>query len=199
MTPAKIRVDYNRMRRMPFFYAEGAYEGEGADAQCVRSQAYWSILGGATGHFFGNHPIWPLENGWEKALESHGAKSMSYLDALFKSRAWHGLVPDFNHTVVVSGYGKINANDYAAVAQTKSGNTVIIYMPTPRKVRVNLSQVAGTQIKAWWFDPASGNTSLIGDFPSSGFADIEPKESGDWVLILENADLNLPYKVKFMD
>jgi hypothetical protein len=199
MTAAKIQADYNRARQMPFFYVEGTYEGEGAHAQCIRSQAYWSILGGAAGHFFGNHPIWSFGQGWENSMESEGARSMSYLAALFKSRAWYDLVPDLSHTVVVSGYGKINTGNYAAVAQTKDGNTVMMYMPTPRQVAVNLSPIAGTRTQAWWFDPASGHTSLVGDFPFSGFVDFRPKEHGDWVLVLENADGNIPYTMQQPD
>jgi len=132
-------------------------------------------------------------------MQSEGAKSMSYLAALFKARPWYDLIPDRNHTIVVTDYGQIKAGNYAAVARTKDTNTVMIYMPTPRQVAVNLSQIAGARTQAWWFDPATGNTSFIDDFPFSGFVDIRPQESGDWVLVLENAVLKIPQSMHQSD
>ena len=57
--------------------------------------------------------------------------------------------------------------------QIKDGSSVIVYMPTARRIRVDLSQIVSKQTKAWWFDPAFGNTSLIGDFSTSTFADFQ--------------------------
>ncbi len=74
--PKQLADDYGRARPIPFFLIEGKYENEGASAVCLRSQAYWSVLEGGIGSFFGNNPIWSFGSGWQGALDSPGAKSM---------------------------------------------------------------------------------------------------------------------------
>ncbi|RIK81671.1 hypothetical protein DCC62_01660 [candidate division KSB1 bacterium] len=191
-TPDRTLADYQRNRIMPFFYVEGTYENEGASAKCLRSQAYWSILGGSIGHFFGNNPIWFFGEGWQQALESEGARSMTHLGALFRSRAWHDLVPDYDHEVVIGGYGDVGTGSYLAAARTRDGNTAIAYLPEPRQFTVDMSQISGSKVKAWWFDPATGHASTNGELPASGNIDFTPQSAGDWVLVLDNAELNLP-------
>ena len=73
--------DYQRARIMPFVFFEGGYENEGADQSCLRSQAYYPILMGAVGSFFGNNPIWMFDPGWQNALNSQGAAIMTSLRA----------------------------------------------------------------------------------------------------------------------
>jgi hypothetical protein len=166
LSASKTKTDYNRARVMPFFFIEGTYEGEGGDPQCWRSQTYWSILGGSTGHVFGNRPIWLFGSGWQTALSAVGSQSMSQVGALFASRPWVTLVPDYNHQVLTAGYGSIDNNSYASAAHTADGNSVIAYMPTTRKVSLDLSKVAGTEAKAWWFNPETGKATLSSEpFP----------------------------------
>ncbi len=60
----KLLDDYNRVPVMPFFLLETTYEGEhNASAVQIRRQAYWAVLCGGTGQFFGNRPIWGFEPG----------------------------------------------------------------------------------------------------------------------------------------
>lgn len=191
-TPARIFDDYHRSRSMPFFYIEGTYENEGASQKCLRSQAYWTILGGGSGHFFGNNPIWFLGDGWNEALNSDGAQSMLYMRALFQSREWHKLIPDYQHELIISGYGDLNSNDYVSSAITSDGNTAISYLPSGNAVRVDLQKLSGSKIRAWWYDPATGFVNEIGDFFSDSIAAFTPPSSDDWILVLDNAGFNLP-------
>jgi len=190
-TAEKTKTDYERTKVMPFFYIEGQYEGEGASQTCLRSQAYWSVLGGSFGHVFGNNPIWEFKSGWQTALNSSGSQSMQRFGQLFASRAWHNLVPDYAHNVVVAGYGSIGS-DYVGVARTSDGATVIAYLPSNAAVTVDMSKVAGTSAKALWYKPDSGVATVIGSFPTSGTRTFTPPSSDDWVLVLDNAALDLP-------
>jgi hypothetical protein len=104
---------YNASPVRPYFLMESEYENEhNASQQRLRSQAYWSVLCGGMGHIFGNCPIWHFGSApdsckltdWKSELDSAGSDSMMHLQALFKSRAWHLLEPDFKHRVVTSGY-----------------------------------------------------------------------------------------------
>ncbi len=103
LTPQRLIEDYQRARVMPFVYFEGRYENEGASAVCLRSQAYWPVLLGAVGAYFGNAPIWNFNVGWQAALGSEGARSMTYFRKLVLSRAWDKLVPDTAGTVLTAG------------------------------------------------------------------------------------------------
>lgn len=201
-TPARTQIDYSRSRVMPFLFFEGFYENENSSTpQCLRAQAYWSILGGSTGHVFGNHPIWHFSgpgvfsNGgltWQGELNSVGAKGTSRVGALFRSRAWHLLVPDYANAVVTAGRGNISNATYVAAARASDGSSVIAYLPTQAQVTVDMTKVAGSNAKAWWFNPASGASSLIGTFATTGSQNFTPPSSGDWVLVLDNAGLGLP-------
>jgi hypothetical protein len=125
-TPFELRNDYERLADMPFYYAEGIYEYEYDWTDiCMRSQAYWSLLGGAIGHFYGNGRIWDFPAGWAGAVDSPGAGSMRHFGALLASRNWTQLVPDYDHSVLLSGYGDINSGNYAACARSEDGTTVL--------------------------------------------------------------------------
>jgi hypothetical protein len=81
-TPALIRKDQQRVTRMPSLYIEGRYEEEGATDLCLRSQMWWSFLGGSIGHVFGNKRIWRFESDWQKALDTNGARAMTVASKL---------------------------------------------------------------------------------------------------------------------
>ncbi len=56
---------YNRANPKPTFLNEAYYEADELSAnagtpQMMRAQAYWAILSGATGHFFGSYHVWVL-------------------------------------------------------------------------------------------------------------------------------------------
>lgn len=185
--------DYNRKPPMPFTLTESTYEGEhNASAVQIRRQAYWAILCGATGQFMGNRPVWLFDPGWQDALNSTGAQDMTRLKALFVSRPWYELVPDQKHEVVIDGLGEFNGLDYLAAARTADGNTVIAYLPTPRPFTVDMTKIAGSTVKAWWFNPRTGKSDLAGEFPTSGKRRFAPPGDGDWLLVLDDASRNLP-------
>jgi hypothetical protein len=46
--------------------------------------------------------------------------------------------------------------------------------------------------RAWWFDPAAGTATSIGDFATTGTRVFTPPAAQDWVLVIDDASLNLP-------
>jgi len=189
--------DWNRYlsRQKPFFFMEGRYENEGsASTVCLRSQAYWSVLSGSTGHFFGNCPLWHFGyssswcglSDWVAQLNSAGSRSMTHVKSLFHSRQWHTLVPDVTHSVVTAGYTDM------ASALTADSATLIAYMPSNRQVTVNLAKLSGTQVNAYWFIPSTGAAVSIGTYAKNGTRNFTPSVSGDWVLVVDNADKGYP-------
>jgi hypothetical protein len=191
LTPQRSIDDYNRARVMPFFYFEGRYENESSTTQvCLRSQAYWPVLLGSVGSFFGNRPIWLFDPGWQAALGSQGTQNMAHFGRLFKSRAWDKLVPDLNSSVLTAGRGSLGT-DYAAAARTNDGATIIVYTPSQKSLTIDMSRISGASARAWWFNPATGAASLIGDYANSGSRSFTPPAAGDWVLVIDNAALGL--------
>jgi hypothetical protein len=191
-TPRKLQLDDARQPRRPYFYIEGRYEAEKDwSPACLRSQAYWSLLGGAVGHCFGNGKIWGFFPGWQEALASDGAVSMSLFRNLLHSRDWASLAPDYVHAVLVGGHDSLDSPDYAAAARTADGRTVLAYAPTARTLTVAMNAIVGPAAEAWWYDPARGESIGIGTFPTTGRRDFVPPRDGDWVLVLDAAEAGL--------
>jgi Protein of unknown function (DUF4038)/Putative collagen-binding domain of a collagenase len=190
---AKLLADFNRPYVMPFFLIESSYEGEHNSSEVqIRRQAYWAVLCGGIGHIMGNRPIWLYDPGWQAAMDLPGSVGMMYWGRLFRSRDWNILVPDQKHEVVTSGLGEFRGLDYLAAGRTADGSSVIAYMPTSRKISVNLTKVSGANTRAWWFDPRNGKAFAAGEFPASGSHEFSPPGEGDWVLVLDDAAKQLP-------
>jgi len=206
-TYAKILTEYARSPAMPVFLGEANYEFESnvgylTTPQIVRRQAYWAMLSGSTGQFYGNGYTWGFKSGWQSHLDTPGALQMQYLKALFAAYAWYELVPDQAHAVLTAGYGtyedqgSIDSNDYATAARTADGAVAMVYLPTRRTITVNLATLSGS-VTARWYDPSNGlYTSIVGpasgSFPNAGTQDFAPPgpnsaRDGDWVLVLSAA------------
>ena len=190
-TAKLLFADYERPGPIPYFLVEGGYENEGATLTCLRSQMYWPILMGATGFIFGNRPVWLFGTGWQGALGTAGAKSVTNARKLFASRR-ADLVPDTSHTVLIGGYGSLDDGAYAAAARTSTGSSIIVYTPDARVLTVDMSKVAGAQANAWWFNPGTGQATFMATAPTSGTRSFTPPSPGDWVLVIDDADLAQP-------
>jgi Protein of unknown function (DUF4038)/Putative collagen-binding domain of a collagenase len=202
-TYAQVLKEYNRKPFMPVFMVEAGYEFEQnsssiskGDAQILRRQAYWSVLGGATGQFYGNHYTWPFADGWKNHLDTPGSVQMGYLVKLFTGRRWFRLVPDQGHRIVTAGYGKfsttgnVGSSNYTTTAATRDGKLAMSYLPSGGEVTVDMTRFAGA-VQAQWYDPANGKYSPVtgSPFPHSQKVDIatpgkNADGDADWVLVL---------------
>ena len=55
-------AEYMRQPARPFVLLETTYEGEhDSTPDQIRRQAYWAMLSGACGQFFGNNPVWHFD------------------------------------------------------------------------------------------------------------------------------------------
>ena len=194
-------LDYHeciRNHRIPFVMIESSYEKEREETtQFLRRQAYWAMLSGACGQFYGHRDIWQMNRGWEKFLDYTGCRSMTILGKFFKSLDWYRLIPDWGHNIVVSGRGTFNpgitpgGEDYATVAASPDGRLMVAYLPTYRKVTVQMERLSGS-LQARWFDPSSGKYYDAGNFDNKGMQDFTPpadKNSQgfeDWILVLQS-------------
>ena len=190
----QCRTAYEQEPVMPYFMIESAYENEHqASAQRLRSQAYWPILCGAMGHIFGNCPIWHFggfpswcdKSDWKAELDQPGSVSMDLLQRLFLSRPWHLLVPDFDHKVLLSGYGTWGKEDYATAARASDGSTIIAYLPSARPVTIDLTKITGSKAICRWYDPRTGVFTETGIYETNGTREFLPPSEEDWVIVLD--------------
>lgn len=195
---AQLYMEEKRNHRMPYIMMESSYENERNETtQFIRRQAYWSLLGGTTGHVFGNRDIWMMNKEWPNAMNTPGNKSMEIFYRFVQSIPWNELKTDWQHNVFTGGRGEFNSTqypggeDYATAAITNDKKMALLYMPTYRTVCVNLRRFSG-EMTARWFDPSSGK--YLDDkktYPNDGVAYLTPpmrnNEKGfdDWVLIMK--------------
>lgn len=201
-TPSRLKIDYQRSA-MPFFYIEGRYENErNTTLRCIHSQAYWSILGGAFGHFYGNNPIWPFEAAdsfaddpsltWQEGLDLEGAQDLQHVAALLNARFIRTFEPDYGQNVLISGFGNINGATYAATLRAIDGSIVLAYIPAQRSVTIDMTSVSGATAKAWWFNPSTGQSVVEAEYATTGTRSFISPTAGDSILVLEDASLGLP-------
>jgi hypothetical protein len=197
---AKLFRDYIRVPTMPFFLIESAYENEHSASEVqLRRQAYWSMLRGGFGHVFGCTPVWWFSDGWEEALDTPGSRGMTHFADAFGGRRWWDLVPEppagvkwdprwQGERLVLSGLGESRGLDFCSVARTPDGRLAMAYMPTPRRMTLDLSLVAGDRARLSWFDPVGGGWIDGGVRPTAGSAEVDPPGNQDWLLAIEAID-----------
>jgi hypothetical protein len=55
---------------------------------------------------------------------------------------------------------------------------------------VDLTRLSGSTARAWWFNPANGTATLIGEYALASRT-FRPPSAQDWVLVVDDASLNL--------
>jgi hypothetical protein len=214
----QTRADYDRTPIKPVLDGEPVYEDHPVSfdakklghsiAADVRRPLYWNLFSGAFGHTYGHHSVWqmwtaartPINNPlmtWHEAIEQPGAAQMQHGRALIESRPFLTRVPD--DTVIVAGAVPTSvpgAGRYRfAATRDESGSYAMVYAPIGRTFTVRMSAIAGSRVKAWWFNPRSGEATAIGVFANSGERAFTPPDRGemlDWVLVLDDASNPYP-------
>jgi hypothetical protein len=200
---------WTRSDHLPTFLGEDVLEGESGSPSNLgqRTEKYQAVLGGVTlGFVFGNPVMWGFgfhysgcstctsRTQWKTWFNTAGATASMYLGKLMRSREFWKMVPDTGHTVVTAGYG--SGDTITVTSRASDGQTIIIYIPNGNAatLTVNMSKVTSSSntAKCWWFNPSNGSTASIGSFANSGTRDFTPPDSSDWVLVIDDADANLP-------
>lgn len=178
----------------PFFLLETSYEGAPRDLnpRRQRAQAYHALLSGACGQVYGNVDVWHYDGPglverrlpWRTALDSEGAQGMTHLRRLFDTLPWWTLTPDASDDFLLDPPGE---GQDAAVA-ARSNDLAVLYFPTPRTARVDLSRLRGASVAVRWFDPVTGAFGEETRLPPRSAEAFTTPPSGerphDWVLIV---------------
>jgi hypothetical protein len=173
---------------MPFFLIEAGYENNDVDATGLRAQAYQAVLSGGMGQMMGNFPVWYFGSGWQSALNSSGATTIGNLPKLFSSTgiAWQNLVPDGNGTVLTSSAG--SGIDRIVATRASDGSSVLAYTYSGGTLTIDMSKLAGPNVNARWFNPATGAFTAVSGSPfaNTGSRSFAAASGRDSVLVLQS-------------
>ncbi|MCI0677109.1 MAG: glycoside hydrolase family 140 protein [Phycisphaerales bacterium] len=198
-----VTTDYDKSPVKPTMDTEATYEDLGGwDAFGVRRRAYWSVFAGAAGHTYGGNGVWQSYRGdgddtawwpsdtWDVAMDYEAAFDMKYLRRLMESRPMRKRIAGMDVLLTPGG----SVPNRLQATRDSQGRYAMIYVPqTNRTFAVDTSKIAGTTVKAWWFNPTNGQATLVGQFPASGPREFTTPNSGeDWVLVLDNKAKKYP-------
>ena len=133
---------------------------------------------------------------WYEALGQPGAGQMQHR-RLLESRPILTRIPD--DSVIVTD--RVATSDPAQAATgssppaTRPASTRWSTSPWAVRSRSAWMQSRGPRVKAWWFDPRTGQARPIDEFPATGvhrFIPPDPGELSDWVLVLDDAARGYP-------
>ncbi len=186
----------------PFLDMESRYESHPAcfdvnvgylwNEEDVRQNSYWNVLAGACGQTYGNHSIWSLNREstdyfpykWQEALLQPGAEQMRYLTQLRLKRDYFSL--EYAPELITSNYPEMGH-----LVAAKGNCYAYIYSPLGLPISFNLDCFNNNNkcVKAFWFDPRTGNETAFAVYPPYGDMIAIPPSNGkgnDWVLVLES-------------
>ena len=170
----------------------------------VRKAAYWDLFAGAFGHTYGCHDIWQFlgaadfkaissaRTDWRTALELPGANQVQYARQLLESRPFLSRIPD--QSLIVDAPSE--PANHVQATRDEQGRYAFVYFPTPKHATLDLNKLAGSAVRARWYDPRTGTEALMNDYPKGVhvFAPPAEQEAGeegqDWVLILDERSAN---------
>lgn len=214
----KTRADYDRTPVKPVLDGEPIYEDHPVSfkakelghsvATDVRRPLYWDLFTGAFGHTYGHHSVWqmwqpgrkPVNNplmSWSEALDQPGAAQMQHGRRLIESRPFLTRIPDDSLLVthkpdgvdIPTAIPGAGLKRFVATRDSE-GSYAMIYAPTGRKFKVDLTKLSGEKLRAWWFNPRDGKAMLIGEWAKTSereFITPTPGEDLDWVLVIDDA------------
>lgn len=165
-------------------------------AHDIRRYAYWSVLSGASGFTYDENAVmqfhhlgdkdanFGVNQPWEAALYSAGAKQMQYLFSLmqlFGSSHWRQV-----QSAIVE-----NGNRYERVAAAASADIAVMYSFTGKPFNIDLSQLLVKPIKsAYWLDPSTGKKQNANIVLNGSITTVYPQQmkstAPDRVLVLLN-------------
>jgi len=165
----------------------------------VRQAAYWALFAGACGHTYGCHPIWQMSGGryepiafarrnWQQALDLPGACQMGHVHCLATSRPMLSRVPD-QSILVEERSGAEHRRACRGVGY------LFVYLPQGGAAKVNLESLRESVIRAWWYDPRTGEARDVGLLPRQDQMEFVAPWGGpcsDWVLVIDNATAKYP-------
>lgn len=208
-----VRADLETLPKRPYMDVEPCYEdhpvnpwdgkwtrkGRGYfSAYDVRARIYRGVFAGGCGAIYGHHQVWQFVDttrskplftgdtliGWKKAIYAKGAFEMQYLKKLMLSH------PDFHRvedSLLIASYHGSDYKDIIIATRNQNKTYALIYLPQPITIKVNLNRLLKRQKQISWFNPSSGEETVLPRVYTNGVQTFTPpnKNQKDWVLVVE--------------
>ena len=163
-----------------------------------RIMRYWAAFAGAAGVSYGHNDIWQFYSAgaspmlqargdWRQALDAPGAQQIRFLRQIMESRGLGTQTPDQTFLLSDGGAGA----DHQQALRAGDSTWAMVYTPRGGAVRVDLSRLKARHVKASWFNPRTGQTTVAATVSTSSSQTFVPARSGygqDWVLLLDRVD-----------
>jgi hypothetical protein len=167
----------------------------------VRRQVYRSVFAGGFGVTYGHNSVWqmydtryepvlePLHT-WKEALDRPGASQMVHLKNLILSRPFFTRIPGQDQFLTKPGDGE----QHIRATRDQDCTTALVYFPQPgQSTALDLELFTGNKVRAWWFDPCTGEARLDGVHPvRHAMSFTSPSEMPDCVLVIDDVSQNYP-------
>jgi hypothetical protein len=109
---------------------------------------------------------------------------MKHLKNLMLSRPYFDRIPDQS---IIDVDQKEDEN-YAVATRDDAGTYAFIYFPTGKTTNINTKNLAGQNLRIWWYDTRTGASFALGLMQNFGsFAATPPSSENDWVLVIDDA------------
>ena len=135
----------------------------------------------------GISPAYFANTPWWEALEFPGFNQMQHLKKLILTFPYEERIPD--QTVLIDSLPSIK---YDRLIATRGDDYLLVYNYTGRSIQIDLSKIKGAHKKAWWYSPATGEYTYIGEYPDkiATFTPVIHETEKDIVLVVTDASAN---------
>ena len=185
------RAEYIKEKKMPFILGESTYEGEhgawGSPLQ-ARKQAWWCLLSGGFGHAYGS-PLWAFPKNWREVMRYQGAESLKHLYTFLTNLKWYEMKPDFDHHLIIDGAGAFAANDWVTTSIAGDKSFSVSYLPSFRKLKIDLSVLEGNLFEITWYNPRTGEFLKANENSIKKTIELESPDTNDWVLFIKGKNI----------
>ena len=203
-----IAHDYQLSSPRPTMIAENYYDsGTHQPPHLQRRNLYLSVFAGAFGCAYGHDALWqmtphtrkrwmlgswpPGVANWRQALNTPAVSDLHYIKPLLYSRPYFQRIPD--QSLILAGQGRGITDRIQAtrdgVAGQPNATYLMAYLAAPAAAVLDTGLIAGKSLNAFWFNPATGKSSVIRlNFPNNGKLHLARRSHGhDWVVVVDDA------------
>lgn len=167
----------------------------------MREKAYQAMQCGSFGYTYAANGVWQATWGgeetgnqttygttpWHVGIMLPGGEQMKHMRAFYTALPWHRLLPRPECDGFLEHDARLPEHAQPAVSADAPADHVVVYFYGGEPFAGTLRHLRDTAYTARWFDPRTGEYTLIGDGvrPRKGAWRFPPKpDAGDWLLVL---------------
>ncbi|MCF2444986.1 glycoside hydrolase family 140 protein [Dyadobacter sp. CY345] len=167
--------------KSPFLIANSEFPIKDQSA-LIRKQAYESLLSSAAG-FCHMSTIKNFNPTWKVNILRDGGEYMVRFSKILQGIPWALIQPDTEIKLVQD----TTQTSEITVATISNHRMAILYIPTAREFKLDLTKLTGNEFRAVWYSPRTGRRWTGGEFSRTDAAVIVPPDKQpdwDWILLV---------------